>query len=175
LLNFLRIPAKACLDKFGWRQKMLKEGDKAPDVNLPLPDGATTTVAGQAGKKLVLYFYPKDDTPGCTTEAKAFTELADRFAATGAVVIGVSKDPAKKHQKFIEKYELRLMLASDTDDSVCEAYGTWVEKSLYGRKYMGIERATFLIDRTGHIVRIWHKVKVAGHAAEVLAAAEELA
>lgn len=147
---------------------MINEGDKAPNVTLALPDGSSTTIADQAGHPLVLYFYPKDDTTGCTAEAQAFTELADRFAAAGATVIGVSKDTARKHQKFIEKYGLKVALASDVDGDVCAAFGTWVEKSMYGRQYMGIERATFLIDRDGGIAKIWRKVKVPGHAAAVL-------
>jgi peroxiredoxin Q/BCP len=153
---------------------MLNEGDKAPNVTLDLPDGSKTSVADQAGKILVLYFYPKDDTPGCTTEAQGFTALADDFAKAGAGVIGVSKDTPAKHQKFIDKYGLKLRLASDTDGSVCEAYGTWIEKKLYGREYMGIDRATFLIGKDGTIARIWRKVKVKGHAEEVLAAAQAL-
>jgi len=151
---------------------MLNEGDKAPNVTLPLPDGGSTSVADHEGRLLVLYFYPKDDTPGCTTEAQAFTTLAADFAAAGATVIGISKDPAKKHQKFIDKYELKVQLASDNDGSICEAYGTWIEKSLYGRQYMGIDRATFLIGKDGKIVRIWRKVKVKGHAEAVLDAAK---
>lgn len=153
---------------------MLNAGDKAPDVSLPMTDGTSTTIADQAGRALVLYFYPKDDTTGCTAEAQAFTELADKFAAAGAVVMGVSKDSAKKHQKFIDKYELKVALVADEDGAVCEAFGTWIEKSMYGRSYMGIERATFLIDKNGRIANIWHKVKVAGHAADVLAATEQL-
>jgi peroxiredoxin Q/BCP len=153
---------------------MLKEGDQAPDVTLELPDGSTTSVAAQAGKILVLYFYPKDDTPGCTTEAQGFTALAEDFARAGATIIGVSKDSAARHRKFIDKYGLKLMLASDNDGAVCEAYGTWIEKSLYGRQYMGIDRATFLIGKDGRIARIWRKVKVKGHAEEVLAAAQAL-
>ncbi|MBO9377812.1 redoxin domain-containing protein [Sphingomonas histidinilytica] len=153
---------------------MLKEGDKAPNVTLDLPDGSKTSVAGEAGKILVLYFYPKDDTPGCTTEAQGFTALADDFARAGATIIGVSKDSAARHQKFIDKYGLKLRLASDSDGSVCEAFGTWIEKSLYGRQYMGIDRATFLIGKDGTIARIWRKVKVKGHAEEVLAAAKAL-
>lgn len=149
-------------------------GDKAPDVSLQMPDGSSKQVSDYAGKPLVLYFYPKDDTPGCTTEAQAFTALADEFAALGVPVVGISKDPPKKHQKFIEKYELKVALASDSDDAVCDAYGTWIEKSLYGRNYMGIERATFLIAADGVIARVWHKVKVAGHAADVLQAARAL-
>ena len=153
---------------------MLKEGDKAPNVTLELPDGSKTSVAEQAGKILVLYFYPKDDTPGCTTEAQGFTALADDFAKADATIIGVSKDSAARHQKFIDKYGLKLRLASDTDGGVCEAFGTWIEKSLYGRQYMGIDRATFLIDKRGTIARIWRKVKVKGHAEEVLAVAKTL-
>lgn len=153
---------------------MLNEGDKAPDVTLDLPDGSKTSVAEQAGKILVLYFYPKDDTPGCTTEAQGFSALADDFARAGATVVGVSKDTPAKHQKFIDKYGLKLRLASDGDGSVCEAYGTWIEKTLYGRNYMGIDRATFLIGKDGTIARIWRKVKVKGHAEAVLAAAQAL-
>jgi len=154
---------------------MLNEGDRAPNVTLQLPDGSSTSVAEQAGHVLVLYFYPKDDTPGCTTEAQAFTALHAEFGAIGATVIGVSKDPPKKHQKFIDKYELKIQLASDSDDSVCDTYGTWIEKSLYGRNYMGIDRATFLIDKAGTIARIWRKVKVKGHAEAVLEAAKAIA
>jgi peroxiredoxin Q/BCP len=153
---------------------MLNEGDKAPNVTLLLADGTTTTVGDQVGHLLILYFYPKDDTTGCTAEAQAFTERADAFAAAGAVVMGISRDTAKKHQKFIDKYGLKVALVTDEDGVVCEAFGTWIEKSMYGRSYMGIERATFLIDKNGHIARIWHKVKVAGHAADVLTATEQL-
>ncbi len=153
---------------------MLKEGDKAPDVKLPLPDGSSTSVGAQAGKILVLYFYPKDDTPGCTTEAQNFTALADDFAQAGATIIGVSKDSAARHQKFIGKYGLKVQLASDDDGAICEAYGTWIEKTLYGRNYMGIDRATFLIAKDGKIAKIWRKVKVKGHADEVLAATKGL-
>jgi peroxiredoxin Q/BCP len=149
-------------------------GEKAPNVILPLADGSTKTIADFAGSPLVLYFYPKDDTPGCTTEAKDFSALADDFAAAGTTVIGVSKDSAKKHQNFAKKHDLKVGLATDADDSLCEAFGTWVEKSLYGRTYMGIERATFLIDGEGTIVKVWHKVKVKGHADEVLKAAQSL-
>ena len=153
---------------------MLKEGDEAPNITLPLPDGSSTSVSDQAGKILVLYFYPKDDTPGCTTEAQSFTALADDFARAGATVIGVSKDSAARHQKFIGKYGLKVQLASDEDGAICEAYGTWIEKKLYGREYMGIDRATFLIGKDGRIAKIWRKVKVKGHADEVLEAAKAL-
>jgi thioredoxin-dependent peroxiredoxin len=153
---------------------MLNEGDKAPNVTLDLPDGSKTSIADQAGKILVLYFYPKDDTPGCTTEAQGFTALADDFAKAGATIIGVSKDSAARHQKFKDKYGLKIELASDNDGAVCEAYGTWIEKSLYGRQYMGIDRATFLIAKDGTIAKIWRKVKVKGHAEAVLEAAKGL-
>lgn len=153
---------------------MLNEGDQAPDVTLAMTDGTTRTVSDWRGKALVLYFYPKDDTPGCTTEAQAFTAAIGDFAAAGAAVVGVSKDTPAKHAKFIGKYDLKVELASDVDGLVCEAFDTWIEKSLYGRKYMGIDRATFLIDADGTIARIWRKVKVAGHADAVLTAAQAL-
>ncbi|AHE51882.1 peroxiredoxin [Sphingomonas sanxanigenens] len=153
---------------------MLNEGDSAPDPTLLMADGTEKPVSAWAGKPLVLYFYPKDDTPGCTTEAKDFSALGAEFAAAGVAVVGVSKDPSAKHQKFAAKHGLTIDLATDADDSVCEAFGTWVEKSLYGRKYMGIDRATFLIDADGRIARIWRKVKVAGHARQVLEAAQGL-
>ncbi len=153
---------------------MLNEGDKAPNVTLDLPDGSKTSIADQAGKILVLYFYPKDDTPGCTTEAQGFTALADDFAKAGATIIGVSKDSAARHQKFKDKYGLKIELASDNDGAVCEAFDTWIEKSLYGRQYMGIDRATFLIAKDGTIAKIWRKVKVKGHAEAVLEAAKGL-
>jgi peroxiredoxin Q/BCP len=126
------------------------------------------------GQKLVLYFYPKDDTSGCTKEAQDFTALAAEFEKAGVWILGVSKDDAKKHRKFTDKYELKVPLATDPDGSVCEAFGTWIQKSMYGRKYMGIERATFLIDQDGMIQRIWRNVKVPGHAEEVLEAARNL-
>jgi peroxiredoxin Q/BCP len=153
---------------------MLQEGDRVPDVKLEGLEGKPVSPADFRGQKLVLYFYPKDDTSGCTREAQDFTGLASEFERAGTWILGVSKDDPKKHRKFINKYDLKVSLASDTDGSVCEAFGTWVEKSMYGRKYMGIERATFLIDRDGRIDRIWRKVKVPGHAEEVLAAAREL-
>ncbi len=153
---------------------MLSEGDAAPDVTLQGLDGQSISLADYRGQKLVLYFYPKDDTSGCTAEAQAFTALAPEFEKAGAWILGVSKDDAKKHRKFTDKYELKIPLATDADGSVCEAFGTWIEKSMYGRKYMGIDRATFLIDGDGVIRRIWRKVKVPGHADEVLGAAREL-
>jgi thioredoxin-dependent peroxiredoxin len=148
------------------------EGGKAPDFVLETADGPVR-LADFKGKTLVLYFYPKDDTTGCTKEAQAFTALAPEFAKAGATVIGVSKDSLKAHQKFTAKYELKLPLGSDPEGAVVEAYGSWVEKSLYGRKYMGIDRSTFLI-QDGVVKRIWRKVKVANHAAEVLAAVQAL-
>jgi peroxiredoxin Q/BCP len=153
---------------------MLNVGDPVPDVTLTGMDGAPLSLAGFRGNKLVLYFYPKDDTSGCTREAQDFTALATDFEKAGTWLLGVSKDDPKRHHKFTEKYELKVALASDLDGSVCEAFGTWGEKSLYGRQYMGIERATFLIDRDGTLARIWRKVKVPGHAGEVLEAARDL-
>ena len=132
------------------------------------------TLARYAGKPLVVYFYPKADTPGCTNEAKDFTALADEFAAAGVPVVGVSKDKPAKLRKFVDKYGLSVILASDEEGGLCEAFGTWVEKSMYGRTYMGIERATFLFDAQGRLQRVWLKVKVKGHAQEVLEAAQAL-
>ncbi len=152
----------------------IEAGDAAPDFTMP-GDNGPLALGDFAGRKLVLYFYPKDSTPGCTTEAQAFTALAADFAAAGTAVVGVSRDSVKAHAKFRAKYDLGVALGADVDGSVTEAYGVWVEKTLYGRNYMGIERATFLIDGGGRVVRVWHKVKVAGHAAEVLAAAQSLA
>jgi thioredoxin-dependent peroxiredoxin len=147
---------------------MLTIGDAAPQIPLFLAEGTAKSIGDFKGQAVVLYFYPKDDTPGCTREALDFTSLADDFTAAGAVVIGVSKDSLKRHGNFMTKYDLKVMLASDPDGALCEAFGTWVEKSLYGRQYMGIERATFLIDGQGKIAQIWRKVKVAGHASAVL-------
>ena len=148
------------------------EGAPAPDFDLETPDGRVK-LADFAGKTLVLYFYPKDDTPGCTKEAQDFTALAPDFAKAGVTVIGVSKDTVAKHRKFAAKYDLAVTLASDPEGEVIERYGSWVEKSLYGRKYMGIDRSTFLI-RDGKLVRAWRKVKVPGHAQQVLDAARGL-
>ena len=147
--------------------------DPAPAFDLPTDGGGRVTLAGLKGKKVILYFYPKDDTTGCTNEAKAFSDDAKAFAAAGAVVIGVSKDSVKSHDRFKAKYDLDLILGSDPEAAVIEAYGVWVEKVLYGRQSMGIERATFLIDGEGRIREIWRKVKVAGHAAAVLEAARK--
>lgn len=153
---------------------MLTEGDPVPDVTLIGMDGENLSPADFRGQKLVLYFYPKDDTSGCTREAQDFSALAGKFEEAGAWILGVSKDSTASHAKFSGKYDLKVKLATDPDGSVCEAFGTWREKSLYGRKYMGIERATFLVNRDGTVFRIWRKVKVAGHAEEVLAAVREL-
>lgn len=153
---------------------MLSEGERVPDVKMVGMDGAAVSPADFSGSKLVLYFYPKDDTSGCTREAQDFTALAGEFEKIGTWVLGVSKDSPASHSKFADKYGLKVKLASDPEGEVCEAFGTWVEKSMYGRNYMGIERATFLIDRDGVVKRVWRKVKVPGHAREVLEAASEL-
>ncbi len=153
---------------------MLKEGDRVPETSLEAMDGEKINPADFRGNKLVLYFYPKDDTSGCTREAQDFSALADQFEKAGTWILGVSRDSAASHRKFVDKYDLKVRLASDPDGSTCEAFGTWVEKSMYGRKYMGIERATFLINRDGTIARVWRKVKVPNHAEQVLEAAREL-
>ncbi len=153
---------------------MTKIGNPAPDFTLPRDGGDTITLSALRPQAVVLYFYPKDDTPGCTTEAKDFTALADQFADAGAVVIGVSKDSVKAHDKFVAKHGLGVILASDEGADTCERWGVWAEKSMYGKKYMGIERSTFLIDGQGRIAQAWTKVKVPGHVAEVLAAARAL-
>jgi peroxiredoxin Q/BCP len=153
---------------------VVAEGDRVPDVALTDVDGKKIGLTDFKGQKLVVYFYPKDDTSGCTSEAKAFTALADEFRKSGTWILGVSKDDTKSHARFTAKYDLKVPLASDPDGSVCEAFGTWVEKSMYGRKYMGIDRATFLVDRDGVVKKAWRKVKVPGHAEEVLEAARAL-
>jgi peroxiredoxin Q/BCP len=152
---------------------MISEGDRAPDMRVSASDGQVVHLANP-GAPLVLYFYPKDDTSGCTREAQDFTSLADSFRKAGARVVGVSRDPMKKHEKFIGKYDLKVPLASDEDGRISDAFGTWVEKSMYGRKYMGMERSTFLIGPDGQVVNAWRKVKVPGHAQEVLKAVEQL-
>ena len=154
--------------------KMISAGDMAPDFTLPRDGGGDISLSALRGQKVVLYFYPKDDTPGCTTEAIDFTRLKDDFAAAGAVVIGLSKDSAKSHDKFCRKHGLGVILASDEGSDVCERYGVWSEKSMYGKTYMGIQRATFLVDAGGKVARVWPKVSVPGHADEVLAAAKAL-
>jgi peroxiredoxin Q/BCP len=148
-------------------------GDPAPDFRLDTSDGQAG-LADFRGRKLLLYFYPKDDTSGCTTEARDFSALADAFAAADTAVLGVSRDTVAAHQRFAAKHDLKVRLGSDPDTAVIAAYGAWVEKSMYGRKYMGIDRSTFLIDRDGRIAAIWRKVKVPGHAAAALKAAQDL-
>ena len=153
---------------------MLEQGDKAPDFELPTDGGEKLKLSSLKNKLAVLYFYPKDDTSGCTSEAKDFSRLATDFRKAGVEVIGISPDTLESHAKFSKKYDLSVRLAADTDKAVATAFGVWVEKSMYGRKYMGVERSTFLIDKQGCIARAWRKVKVPGHAEEVLAAAKAL-
>ena len=152
----------------------ITEGSKAPAFDMATADGGRVTLDGLKGRKVVLYFYPKADTPGCTTEGQDFSALIEDFEQAGATVIGVSRDPVKKLDRFKVKYDLKVVLASDEPEDVTEAWGVWVEKKLYGREYMGIERATFLIDGPGVVRRVWRKVSVKGHAAEVLAAVKSL-
>ena len=149
-------------------------GDDAPDFKLPADGGDELSLSSLKGRKVVLYFYPKDDTSGCTKEAMGFRDALADFEQAGATVVGVSKDGVARHDKFKAKYELNFPLVSDEGGTLCEAYGVWVEKSMYGRKYMGIERATFLIDGDGKIARAWRKVKVTGHVEDVLEAARGL-
>lgn len=149
-------------------------GQPAPDFTLPRDGGGQITLSDLRPQKIVLYFYPKDDTPGCTKQAIGFTELAKEFKAAGVTVLGVSKDTAAKHDKFVAKHDLGIALLSDADADICETYGTWVEKSMYGKKFMGIERTTFLIDGDGNIANKWKKVKVSGHVEAVLEAARAL-
>jgi peroxiredoxin Q/BCP len=153
----------------------LKEGDTAPDFTLPGDGGTSIALSALRGQAVCLYFYPKDDTTGCTKEAIAFNGLREQFAAANTVIIGMSADSAKSHDKFKAKYGLAFPLAADEEKSALQAYGVWVEKSMYGKSYMGIERTTVLIDPSGKVARIWNKVKVDGHAEEVLAAAQALA
>ncbi|MDO9078817.1 MAG: peroxiredoxin [Brevundimonas sp.] len=152
----------------------ITEGSKAPAFDMATADGGRVTLDGLKGRKIVLYFYPKADTPGCTSEGQDFSALIADFDAAGATVIGVSRDPVKKLDRFKTKYDLKVVLASDEPEDVTEAWGVWVEKKLYGREYMGIERATFLIDGAGVVRRVWRKVSVKGHAGEVLAAVESI-
>jgi peroxiredoxin Q/BCP len=149
-------------------------GSNAPDFTLPRDGGGTITLSGLRGNPVVLYFYPKDDTSGCTQEAIEFSGLKPQFEKLGAKVIGMSPDPVKKHDKFKTKHDLKIELVADEDKAIIESYGLWVEKSMYGRKYMGVERTTFLIDSDGRIAKVWNKVKVPGHAAEVLEATRAL-
>ncbi|HMF47468.1 MAG TPA: peroxiredoxin [Candidatus Saccharimonadales bacterium] len=153
---------------------ILDIGSTPPDFTLPRDGGGMITLSGLRGKPVVLYFYPKDDTSGCTQEAIEFSGLRPQFEKLGAKVIGMSPDPVKKHDKFKTKHDLKVDLVADEDKAIIEAYGLWVEKSMYGRKYMGVERTTYLIDSAGKIAKIWNKVKVPGHAAEVLEATKAL-
>ncbi|NOT71075.1 MAG: peroxiredoxin [Hyphomicrobium sp.] len=153
---------------------MVEDGKKAPDFKLPGDDGQTIQLAKLKGRPVVVYFYPKDDTSGCTAQAKDFSCLVDEFAAAGAEIIGISPDSTTSHKKFKSKHDLAVRLAADEEKAAAMAYGVWVEKSMYGRKYMGVERSTFLIDKAGRIARSWRKVKVPGHAGEVLAAVKAL-
>ncbi len=154
--------------------KPLEEGSKAPAFNLPTDTGEKIALKDLKGQNVVLYFYPKDDTPGCTKEAIGFTEKLKDFKKLETVVVGVSKDTVAKHGKFRDKHNLKIVLGSDAESDVVERYGAWVEKNMYGRKYMGIDRSTFLIDGSGKIRKIWRKVKVAGHVDTVLGAIKEL-
>jgi peroxiredoxin Q/BCP len=150
-------------------------GSLLPDIAMTSPDGGSVKPSDFAGRKLVLFFYPKDDTPGCTTENKDFTALAAEFEAAGTALLGISKDPPKKHLKFIEKHALAAPLASDAEEGgLSDALSIWTEKSMYGRTYMGMERTTYLVGPDGKIAQVWSKVKVKGHAEEVLAAAKAL-
>ncbi len=148
----------------------VEPGDKAPDFTLPTDGAGSVTLSKLKGKKVVLYFYPKDDTSGCTAEACGFRDIFPNFRKLDAAVIGISRDSVASHDRFKKKYELPFMLAADVDGKVCERYGVWVEKSMYGRKYMGIERSSFLVDEKGVVRKAWRKVKVPGHVDEVLAA-----
>ncbi|WP_417269623.1 thioredoxin-dependent thiol peroxidase [Celeribacter sp.] len=151
---------------------MLETGQTAPDFTLPRDGGENVTLSDLRGQKVVLYFYPKDNTPGCTTEALDFTALKDAFAAAGTLVFGISKDSVKKHENFCAKHELGIPLLSDAEGTVCEDYGVWAEKQMYGKTFWGIVRTTYLIDEDGKVAQVWPKVKVADHAAQVLAAVQ---
>lgn len=153
---------------------MLVEGKKAPDFTLPGDGGDKLKLSALKGGPVIVYFYPKDDTPGCTKEAIAFTEMLPEFKKLGATIIGISPDGVAKHDKFIAKHNLGIRLAADEEKKVAEKYGVWVEKSMYGKKYMGVERSTFLVDAGGKLAKIWKKVKVPGHAEAVLEAVAEL-
>ncbi|MCU0838689.1 MAG: thioredoxin-dependent thiol peroxidase [Rhodospirillales bacterium] len=152
----------------------LDVGDSLPDFALPTDNGGTVSAADLRGRRAVIYFYPKDDTSGCTKEAQAFRDAADAFAAAGVTVIGVSPDGVASHDKFKAKHGLNFTLAADVDKRAAEAFGVWVEKSMYGKKYMGVDRSTFLIDESGRVRKAWRKVKVPGHVEDVLAAARGL-
>ena len=152
----------------------VEAGDKAPNFKGQTDGGGYCKLADFKGKPLILYFYPKDDTPGCTTEAQGFRDAMTDFTKTGAAIVGVSKDTVKKHDRFKAKHDLNFTLISDEDGTLCEAYGVWVEKNMYGRKYMGIERSTFLIDGKGKVTEVWRKVRVKGHVDKVLEAVQAL-
>lgn len=173
-MHFLRTPAGSASAQptFPEAHSMIQEGDRAPDFTLPSDDGSAVSLAGLRGKRVILYFYPKDDTSGCTVEACEFRDTLPRIDEAGAVVLGVSPDPISSHRRFRDKYDLTFPLLADEDHAVAEAYGVWVEKSMYGRTYWGIERTTFLIDEEGVVAKVWRKVKPRGHAdavAEALA------
>ncbi|HYJ30109.1 MAG TPA: peroxiredoxin [Allosphingosinicella sp.] len=153
---------------------MVNEGDPVPDVKLEAMDGRAISPADFGGNKLILYFYPKDDTSGCTKEAIGFSEKKPEFDALQTLIVGISPDDERQHDKFKEKYGLTITLAADTEKAAAEAYGVWIEKSMYGRKYMGVDRSTFLVDRNGAIAKVWRNVKVPGHVEEVLEAAKEM-
>ncbi|NSZ16529.1 thioredoxin-dependent thiol peroxidase [Agrobacterium vitis] len=153
----------------------LSIGDMAPDFTLPRDGGGTVSLSSFKGKQVVVYFYPKDDTSGCTVEATSFTSLTPEFESSGAVIIGISPDSVKSHDKFVAKHDLAVMLGSDEEKTTLEAYGVWKEKSMYGKTYMGVERSTFLIDADGRIAGVWRKVKVPGHAEAVLQAVKDKA
>lgn len=154
--------------------KTLKQGDSAPDFDLPTDGGGRFKLSGERGKAVVVYFYPKDDTSGCTREAIDFSGRKAEFEGAGATIVGLSPDSASDHDKFKAKHDLTIALAADEEKQAAEAYGVWVEKSMYGRNYMGVDRSTFLVDQKGSIARIWRKVKVEGHVQEVLDAAKGL-
>ena len=174
-----RVPARQHPDEsavMGELSAVVTEpGQPVPPFDLPATDGRRVSTASLEGQPYVVYFYPKDDTPGCTKEAIAFTQLSHEFEALGVLVVGISRDPLAKHEKFRAKHDLGLVLASDEGGKACAAFGIWVEKSMYGRKYMGIERSTFLVNAAGEIVQAWRKVKVTGHAEAVLVAARAMA
>ena len=153
---------------------MVDEGDKAPDFELESDSEGTIRLSALKGSPVVVYFYPKDDTSGCTKEAIAFTELAPEFAKLGVRIIGISPDTVKSHQKFKAKHNLNVELAADTEKTTAQAYGVWVSKSMYGRQYMGVERSTFLVDKDGKLAKVWRKVKVPGHAEAVLQSVQSL-
>jgi peroxiredoxin Q/BCP len=170
----LRLPAVQVQKRQKKGRKMVEAGSKAPDFKLPGDGGEDIKLSSFKGQPVVVYFYPKDDTPGCTKEAIAFSGLIEEFAAAGAAVIGISPDGAAKHDKFIAKHDLKVRLAADEENKTAEAYGVWVEKSMYGKKYMGVERSTFLVDAKGKVAQVWRKVKVPGHAEAVLDAVKAL-